>query len=232
VKRNHFLKTAKQSVLVIEDEPAIADSISYALETEGISCIVATTGTRGLELNASEAPDLILLDIGLPDINGFDVCRQITSSSTTPVIFLTSRDSEIDQVLGLELGADDYITKPFSPRVLTARIRAKLRKRTVTATSAEATGFVDDTSAFKITLDGQALELSRYEYGLLSLFINNPGRLYSREQLMDLVWQEPESSFDRTVDTHVKTLRQKIKLIRADYDPIKTRRGLGYEFQA
>jgi two-component system catabolic regulation response regulator CreB len=232
VKRNHFLKTAKQSVLVIEDEPAIADSISYALETEGISCIVAATGTRGLELNTSEAPDLILLDIGLPDINGFDVCRQITSSSTTPVIFLTSRDSEIDQVLGLELGADDYITKPFSPRVLTARIRAKLRKRTVTASTAQTTGFVDDPSAFKITLDGLPLELSRYEYGLLSLFINNPGRLYSREQLMDLVWQEPESSFDRTVDTHVKTLRQKIKLIRADYDPIKTRRGLGYEFQA
>lgn len=226
------MKTARHSVLVIEDEPSIADSISYALETEGITCIVASTGTKGIELNASDSPDLILLDIGLPDLNGFDVCKQITSSSTTPVIFLTSRDSEIDQVLGLELGADDYITKPFSPRVLTARIRAKLRKRTLPDKHVESSGFIDEETALKITLDGKALELSRYEYGLLSLFINNPGRLYSREQLMDLVWQEPESSFDRTVDTHVKTLRQKIKLIRAGYDPIKTRRGLGYEFEA
>ncbi len=217
-------------VLIVEDEPSIADTVQYALQTEHLQTTWVMTGQAALERLQQEPIDLILLDIGLPDMSGFDVCRRIRQTSSVPVIFLTSRHEEIDQVLGLELGADDYVTKPFSPRVLTARIRARMRQPHTL--KVENGGFAHNAEGCRITLNGTLLELSRYEYRLLLLLMSHPGRIYSREQLMEQVWVEPERSFDRTVDTHIKTLRQKIRAIDAECDPIRTHRGLGYSFEA
>ncbi len=220
-------------VLIVEDEPAIADTVVYALESENISCKWVTTGHDALDEIHKQKPELVLLDIGLPDRNGFDLFHSIRQICNASIVFLTSRHSEIDQVLGLELGADDYITKPFSPRVLTARVRTHLRRiqATMETPSESALLFEHDTESQRIRLRGIALDLSRYEYGVLSLLIEHPERIYSRDTLMDLVWQQSADSFDRTVDTHIKTIRKKIKAIDAELDPIKTRRGLGYAYE-
>ena len=223
-------------VLLVEDEPAIADAVLYALESEGVACVWASTGEAALRHVRDSAPKMVLLDIGLPDINGLDLFRQIRAISNASIVFLTSRSSEIDQVLGLELGADDYITKPFSPRVLSARVRLQLRRDTIShfaphSTEPSTTLFQADEDKRRITLRGQLLDLSRYEYGLLLLLMQNPSRTYSREQLMQLVWASPDESFDRTVDTHIKVLRQKIRAVDASLNPIKTHRGVGYSFE-
>ena len=223
-------------VLLVEDEPAIADAVLYALESEGVACVWASTGEAALRHVRDSAPKMVLLDIGLPDINGLDLFRQIRAISNASIVFLTSRSSEIDQVLGLELGADDYITKPFSPRVLSARVRLQLRRDTTShftphSTEPSTTLFQADEDKRRITLRGQLLDLSRYEYGLLLLLMQNPSRTYSREQLMQLVWASPDESFDRTVDTHIKVLRQKIRAVDASLNPIKTHRGVGYSFE-
>lgn len=218
-------------VLLVEDEPSIADAVVYALESEGVNCAWASTGVEALKQIQDSNPKMILLDIGLPDINGFDLFREIRTVSNAAIVFLSSRSSEVDQVLGLELGADDYITKPFSPRVLSARVRLQLRRETTPQTHATKAVFVADEDAKRIALRGRLLDLSRYEYGLLLLLIKNPCRIYEREQLMDLIWESPEESFDRTVDTHIKVLRQKIKKIDNTLNPIKTHRGVGYSFE-
>ena len=223
-------------VLLVEDEPAIADAVLYALESEGVACVWASTGEAALRHVRDSAPKMVLLDIGLPDINGLDLFRQIRAISNASIVFLTSRSSEIDQVLGLELGADDYITKPFSPRVLSARVRLQLRRDTTShftphSTEPSTTLFQADEDKRRITLRGQLLDLSRYEYGLLLLLMQNPSRIYNREQLMQLVWASPDESFDRTVDTHIKVLRQKIRAVDASLNPIKTHRGVGYSFE-
>lgn len=215
-------------ILIVEDEPAIADTIVYALSTEGMQPQWVATGSEALKLQRDNPADLIVLDIGLPDMSGFDVCREIRKTSPVPIIFLTARTDEIDQVLGLELGADDYVTKPFSPRVLTARIRTRLRHGT--ASAVREAGFSIDSEGLRICLDGQDLALSRYEYRILATLLAHPGRVYSRNQLMEIAWEEPERSFDRTVDTHIKTIRQKIRRVAANTDPIMTHRGLGYSY--
>lgn len=215
-------------ILIVEDEPAIADTLVYALGTEGFETHWVGTGGEALTFLEAESFDLVVLDIGLPDISGFDVCRQVRISSEIPIIFLTSRTDEIDQVVGLELGADDYVTKPFSPRVLSARIRSRLRTR---KEAPEENGFSIDSEGLRVLLNGQDLHLSRYEYRILKTLLDHPGRVYSRSQLMDTAWEEPERSFDRTVDTHIKTIRQKIREIENGLDPIKTHRGLGYSYQ-
>jgi two-component system catabolic regulation response regulator CreB len=222
-------------VLLVEDEPTIADTVIYALESENLRCTWVSTGAEAVAQVREQQPDLVLLDIGLPDQTGFDVCRQLREISNVPILFLTSRHSEIDQVLGLELGADDYITKPFSPRILTARVRAHLR-RGASALSpvklpSESDLPIDNAEAQVISLQGIALDLSRYEYGIFALLLKHPGRVYSREQLMQQVWENPDESFDRTVDTHIKTIRQKIKAVDPTLDPIKTRRGVGYSYE-
>ena len=218
-------------VLLVEDEPAIADAVLYALESEGVACVWASTGEAALRHVRDSAPKMVLLDIGLPDINGLDLFRQIRAISNASIVFLTSRSAEIDQVLGLELGADDYITKPFSPRVLSARVRLQLRRDNTSHFAPNTTLFQADEDKRRITLRGQLLDLSRYEYGLLLLLMQNPSRTYSREQLMQLVWASPDESFDRTVDTHIKVLRQKIRAVDASLNPIKTHRGVGYSFE-
>ena len=223
-------------VLLVEDESSIADAVIYALETERISCGWVQTGSDALETIKTTQPDLVLLDIGLPDITGFEVCKEIRTFSQVKIAFLTSRTSEIDQVLGLEFGADDYIEKPFSPRVLAARVKAHLRRNEQHTTLSQQQdegqkNFIHDVHAKRIILDGTHLKLSRYEYGILALLLKNPLRIFSREQILSQVWEHPESSYDRTVDAHMKSLRKKIKDVLPGFDPIKTRRGLGYCYE-
>lgn len=217
-------------ILIVEDEPAIADTIQYALETEGFHPVTAPTGQEALQQVDADGIDLIILDIGLPDINGFELCKQIRRKSALPIIFLTARSEEVDRVVGLEIGGDDYVVKPFSPRELTARVKAILR-RTQSDNHTDAAPLtvwsVDDAKR-RIHYFDRPLELSRTEFELLRTLIGRPGQVFTREQLMASVWDEPEASMDRTVDAHIKNLRAKLKSVRPGIDPIITHRGTGY----
>ena len=227
----------KQTVLVIEDEPAIADTITYALGTEGFEPLRAATGREGMALLEEEDISLVILDIGLPDGDGFTFCRELRKRSDVPVIFLTARSEEIDRVVGLEIGGDDYVVKPFSPRELTARVKAILRRRNAPpsepagAPAAGPTPFQVDEERLRVSYFGTLLDLSRYELGILRVLIGQPGRVYSRRRLMELVWEEPECSWERTVDAHIKSLRRKLREVRPDEEPIRTHRGLGYSLK-
>jgi len=219
----------KPTVLIVEDEPAIADTIQYALETDGFSTVCTASGLTVAGILSDHTVDLIVLDIGLPDINGFELCKKIRHRYTTPIIFLTARTEEIDRVVGLEIGADDYVTKPFSPRELVARVKAVLRRTALGKTRpANAHGFLVNESKRQITYFGQILTLSRYEFNILKTFVRRPGHVFSRDRLMDLAWESPEASMDRTVDAHIKNIRAKLKIIKPDIDPIVTHRGTGY----
>lgn len=221
------------TILLAEDETAIARTIVFALRAEGWQAEHVMLGGDVLPRLARGGVDLVLLDVGLPDVSGFDVCRQIRMESEVPVIFLTARDGEIDRVLGLELGGDDYMAKPFSPRELVARVRARLRR----SQPAEAGGwreqgrFALDKAGQRVRFDSVPLELTRYEYGLLAALLARPGAVMSRAHLMDTVWGDALESGDRTVDTHVKTVRAKLREIAPDADPIRTYRGMGYAIE-
>ncbi|HVS54381.1 MAG TPA: two-component system response regulator CreB [Opitutaceae bacterium] len=233
-------------ILIVEDEPAIADTLVYALKTEGFTPEWCTTGRTGLAALAAKTFALIVLDVGLPDGSGFDVCKEIRTRSSVPVLFLTARNTELDRVLGLELGGDDYLVKPFSPRELTARVKAILRrtsgaastptsqeKRAVGRDASSAPGeFLVDDGRCAISFRGTELVLTRYEFRLLKTLAAQPGRVFSREQLMNAAWEDPGASLDRTVDAHIKTLRAKLHAIAPDADPIQTHRGLGYSLRA
>ncbi|MGS0893980.1 two-component system response regulator CreB [Burkholderia stagnalis] len=231
------------TILVVEDEMAIADTIVYALGTDGMRTVHCTLGQTALDRLRDTHVDLVVLDVGLPDLGGFEVCRRLRTFTDVPVIFLTARHDEIDRIVGLEIGADDYVVKPFSPRELAARVRVILRRlnrsaqaaapASAPATAAEpvAPGFELDTEGARVSWLGHALNLTRYEFGLMALLVRHPGRIYSREQLMDLVWREALDSTDRTVDTHIKTLRAKLRAIDPERDPIRTHRGMGYSLQ-
>ncbi len=224
------------SILIVDDEPSIAETVEYALSSEGFTVQVTGTAEAALDVFANERIDFLVLDVGLPDRSGFEVCREIRKTSNVPILFLTARESEIDRVVGLEMGGDDYVVKPFSPRELAARVKAILRRSSGVASSNNQEspdtltygGLSLDTEKFLATLDGTNLGLSRYEFGLLRAFMQHPGRVYSRDQLMELVWDEPDTALDRTVDAHIKTLRAKIRAVSADFDPIVTHRGIGY----
>lgn len=222
-------------VLVVEDEPSIAETIWYALRTEGFEVADAATGGEALAKLAAETFDCVILDVGLPDMSGFDVCRTLRQTTAVPILFLTARDGEIDRIVGLELGADDYVPKPFSPRELAARVRAILRRTHGTPQAAPhpskpapASTLDHDPIRKLIHCGGQPLDLSRNEYHLLLALMKNPGRVLTRDQLMDLAWQDPGTATDRTVDAHIKSVRSKIRTLTPDFDPIETRRGLGY----
>lgn len=216
------------SILIIEDESAIADMLTYALESEGYATQRCTLGSEGLDQLRSGLHGLAILDVGLPDMNGFEVCRRARTFTDIPILFLTARSEEVDRIVGLEIGADDYVTKPFSPREVVARVRVILRRRTLVATPTSSTWFEKDTESARIRFCGTTLDLTRYEYFLLNLLLEHPGRIYSREALMDSIWRDALDTSDRTVDTHVKTLRAKLKAVRDDLDPIVTHRGMGY----
>ena len=228
---------AMKCVLVLEDEPAIADTIIYALKTDGFSPFWAKTCGEARKLLAEKKVDLAILDVGLPDGSGFELCKEIRTKSSLPVIFLTARADEVDRVVGLEIGGDDYVVKPFSPRELTARVKAVLRRSASKASedakpaTIELGRFLLDEGRCSISFAGVQLELTRYEYRLLKILIESPGRVYSRRQLMDLAWEEPDISLERTVDSHIKTLRSKLRDIRPGENPIITHRGLGYSLE-
>ncbi len=223
------MPTIRQTVLVVEDEASIAETIVYALQTEGFTPLWKTTGREALAALKQQPVALVVLDVGLPDMSGFDVCREMQKLGAPPVIFLTARSSEVDKIVGLELGADDYLAKPFSPRELTARVRAILRRATGKGAAAPvSTGWAHDEARCRITYRGQALELTRNEYRLLVALLASPGRVFNRDQLMAAAWDDPGAALDRTVDAHIKTLRAKLREAAPESDPIVTHRGLGY----
>ena len=217
---------AAMRVLLVEDEPPIADTVAYALREDGFD--VDHCLTAGAALAATGPYDLAILDVGLPDLGGFALCRELRRKADLPVIFLTAHAAEAERVLGFELGADDYVTKPFSPRELVARVRAVLRRAQGGAAPTTNNGFEHDADGHRIRWRNQWLDLTRYEYGLLAALLQRPGAVLSRAQLMDRVWGDALESGDRTVDTHVKTLRAKLHAVDPTADPIRTHRGLGY----
>lgn len=231
---------APSTVLLVEDDPAIAETVLYALRAEGFAVEHRMLGTGVAERVRGGGVDLVLLDVGLPDVGGFEVCRQLRAFSALPVVFLTARGDEVDRVLGLELGADDYVAKPFSPRELVARVRARLRRHPASGgvrgagpgPAADAPRrhgrFEHDPPARRMRFDGALLDLTRYEYALLAELLRRPGAILSRAQLLDRAWEDAPDSGERTVDTHVKTLRAKLRAIDPDADPVRTHRGIGY----
>lgn len=222
------------NVLIIEDEQAIADTLIYACDESNIKTNHTLLGQLGIEAAAKQSFDFIILDVGLPDISGFDVCKHIRSISSVPILFLTARNHEIDRIVGLEIGADDYVTKPFSPREVVARIHAILRRgqhqqQTNAITSQP---FYVDEEALRIKFKDTYLNLTRYEYRLLKTLIQQPKRVYTRDQLMDIVWEDAEDTLERTVDAHIKTIRSKLRAIDANSSMIVTHRGMGYSLSS
>ena len=225
-------------ILIVEDEDSIAETLAYALRTDGFAPIHVRllADARRVLGDPLAAPALVVLDVGLPDGTGFDLCREIRSRperSNLPVIMLTARSEEIDRVVGLELGADDYVVKPFSPREVSLRVRTVLRRASAPGqpTMADAR-LVVDAGGQRVLFGGQALPLTRREYLLLKTLLERPGRICTRDTLLDAAWGSDAESGDRTVDTHVKTLRAKLKAAHPDLDPIVTHRGLGYSITA
>ena len=220
-------------ILVVEDESTIADAELYALRADGLQAEHVLLGRPALARLRAQSFDVVILDVGLPDISGFELCRELRQFSEVPVVFLTARDGEVDRVVGLELGADDYVVKPFSPRELVARVRARLRRATSSPNALRESGdFSHDLAGQRIRYRSTWLSLTRYEYQLLAVLLARPGAIFSREQLMDHVWRDAPETVDRTVDTHVKTLRAKLRQVAGDADPIQTHRSQGYSLKA
>jgi DNA-binding response OmpR family regulator len=227
-------------ILIIDDEPMILESVGYNLKQEGYEVISANNGETGLQLAKTETVDLILLDLMLPGINGMDICRILRQSSEVPIIMVTAKEGEIDRVLGLELGADDYITKPFSMRELIARVRTVLKRMnskseggTEPAKPSQITVIDDikiDWPGHEVTIKGQPVNLSSKEFELLRILTNHPGQVLTREQLLNLIWGNDFYGDDRTVDVHIRWLREKLENNPSEPKYILTVRGVGYKF--
>ncbi len=219
-------------ILIVEDEPTIAQSLIFVLESEGFQTHWETLAGKALAYLQQQPVDLLIMDIGLPDMTGIEACKKLRKNSDVPVIFLTARGSELDRVLGLEIGADDYVVKPFSPRELAARVKAILKRvRPVSVELAFAAEFVFDGQRKTVHYQQQLLNLTRLEYGLLQALVSQPERVFSREQLLDILGVSVEAGYDRSIDTHIKTLRAKLRAVACDAEPIKTLRGFGYAYQ-
>ncbi|EKM0372504.1 two-component system response regulator CreB [Cronobacter turicensis] len=221
------------TVWLVEDETSISEALAYVMQLEGFTVRTFERGLPALNAARQALPDLVVLDVGLPDISGFELCRQLLAAHPAlPVLFLTARSEEVDKLIGLEIGADDYVAKPFSPREVCARVRTILRRlqkqQSGAQTVVRAGRFELNDDAAQIAFCDQPLPLTRYEYLLLKTLLLAPGRVYSRQQLMDRVWGDASDSFDRTVDTHIKTLRAKLRAVNPEASPINTHRGLGY----
>lgn len=230
---------ANSLIFIVEDEPSIAQTVQFALESEGFAAEHFSTGRACMAALEERAPALILLDVGLPDVNGFDFFRMIRQRSSAAIIFLTARNDEIDRVVGLEMGADDYIVKPFSLREMIARVRVALRRQGAAGlgeTGAVPAGaqppsdqsFFIDKDRRKIHFRTVALDLTLHEYRLLEALLDHPGRVFSRGQLLERAWDDPDHRLERTVDSHIKSLRGKLRAIDANANPICTHRGIGY----
>lgn len=223
-------------VLVVEDEESFSDALSYMLRKEGFEVSVAATGTSALTEFDRTGADIVLLDLMLPEMSGTEVCRQLRQRSHVPIIMVTARDSEIDKVVGLEIGADDYVTKPYSPRELVARIRAVLRRQSVDAVELSAPTLAAgpvrmDVERHVVTVAGSAVQLPLKEFELLELLLRNAGRVLTRGQLIDRVWGADYVGDTKTLDVHVKRLRSKVEPEPSTPRYIVTVRGLGYKFE-
>jgi two-component system, OmpR family, response regulator RegX3 len=222
-------------VLVIEDEDTFSETLQYMLSREGFDVAIATTGPAGLEEYERNGADLVLLDVMLPGLPGTEVCRRLRSRSDVPVIMLTAKDSEVDKVVGLELGADDYVTKPFSGRELVARIRAVLRRRTdnteLLPAAVEAGPVRVDIDRHVVTVAGEHTALPLKEFELLELLVRNAGRVLTRSQIIDRVWGSDYVGDTKTLDVHVKRLRSKVEPDPTVPRHLVTIRGLGYKFE-
>ena len=221
-----------KTILVVEDELKLANILVEYLQTEGFKTKHIDTGTRVIPWIKKNNPDLVLLDLMLPAMNGKDICQEIRTFSHLPVIMITAMVDEIDRLIGLEMGADDYICKPFSPKEVVARVKAVLRridpeyiKRNLS------NGFEIDTERFSVTLDGIKLDLTPVEFRLLVMFIGHSGRVYNRDQILNKIFDDGRIVLDRTVDTHIKNLRHKLKKINPKIDYIRSLYGVGYSFE-
>lgn len=229
---------ATTEIFIVEDEPSIAQAVEFTLEAEGIATRRFATGSDCLRALADSQPSLILLDIGLADGSGFDFFRKFRQFTAAPIIFTTARGDEIDRVAGLEMGAEDYIVKPFSLREMVARIRVALRHVDSSQTPDSNTNrkastvvlgnFSIDNERKRIRYCAELLNLTLHEYRLLETLLSNPERVLSRSQLLESAWEAPDHRLERTIDTHIKSLRGKLREIAADRNPIITHRGLGY----
>jgi two-component system, OmpR family, response regulator len=220
---------SSMKILVIEDDPRISDVIEYALKGAGYETTTIRRGRDGIERVGESLPDLIVLDIGLPDIDGFEVCRAIRKHSDVPIIFLTSRSDEIDRIVGLEIGGDDYVVKPFSPREMVARVKAVLRRQqrspvTATENRVQHGPIAIDLERFRVSCGKCEIALTAQEFKLVELFVRHPGRVFTRQQLLNRAWGDGGLVTDRTIDAHIKALRRKF----GDVDFIETVRGIGY----
>lgn len=223
-------------LLVIDDEANLRHTLSYALKQEGYEVLTAADGEEGLEIFRRTSPDLVILDVMLPRMDGFEVCRRLRKESDVPVVMLTARDTELDKIVGLEIGADDYLAKPFSVRELIARVRALLR-RTARQTDLAPSGILErdglalDAARHRVTRDGGEVTLKPKEFDLLAFLMERPGQVFSREQILGVVWGVDHAGDTRTVDTHVKTLRERLGDEAARPRWIETVRGVGYRFR-
>lgn len=225
----------EKKILIVEDEQAIVDIISFNLQREGYTVLAAYDGEEGVEKAKAENPDLILLDLMLPKMDGYEVCKYLRKTMSTPIIMLTAREEEVDKILGLELGADDYITKPFSMRELLARVKANIRRQVLDAAQSSSAediltfGELEvDLSAMQVKKSGKLIELSPREFELIKFFATQPGKVFSRETLMEQVWNYQFFGDVRTVDVTIRRLREKIEDNPSEPEYIVTRRGSGY----
>lgn len=224
-------------ILVVDDEPPIIDLLTYNLQKANFEVIVARDGQEALDMARQKKPDLIILDLMLPLLDGLDVCRTLRRENDVPIIMLTARDSEVDRVVGLELGADDYVVKPFSVRELMARVRSVLRRTAAPPSGSPADvlaagGLRIDVTSHEASLDGVPLELTALEFKLLSILVGHAGQVLSREQLLEQVWDTCYLGDQRVVDAAVKRLRAQLRTASPQSDPIATVRGVGYKVAA
>jgi len=236
-------------ILILEDEPSIAESLIFVLQAESFKTHWESLATKALAYVKEQPVDLIIMDVGLPDMTGFEACKQLRKFSEVPVMFLTARGDELDRVVGLEIGADDYVVKPFSPREVAARVKAILKRMRPVIAANESSliqepsahnssskpeslcEFLVDTERKTIHYQQQLLQLTRFEFCLLQTLVEQPERVFSRDQLLSAVGVTAEAGYDRSIDGHIKTLRAKLRAINAGADPIKTQRGFGYSYQ-
>lgn len=228
-------------VLIIEDEPAIAASLEFILQQEGFETHWESLAHKGLEYLETHAVDLVIMDIGLPDMTGLDACKCIRQTSQLPIMFLTARGDEIDRVVGLEIGADDYVVKPFSPREVAARVKAILKRTLLTHSASDRLannstldskhGFVVTPECYQIHHAGHLLPFTKVEFLLFQMLLSQPNRVFSRGQLLTAIGGIEIESYERTIDSHIKSIRAKLRKYSIDPNAIKTTRGFGYSFQ-
>ncbi len=223
-------------ILVIDDEPNLRHTLGYALQQEGYEVVSAVDGEEGIALFANARPDVVILDVMLPKIDGFEVCRRLRRTSSVPVLMLTARDTELDKVIGLEIGADDYLVKPFSMRELIARVRAMLRRsgqepEAASVAEVERDGLRIDIGKHRVIRDGREITLRPKEFDLLVMLARSPGQVFTREQLLNAVWGIDQAGDTRTIDTHIKNLREQLGDSADAPRWIETLRGVGYRFR-